>query len=382
MIPGFLAHLWQSTLFGGAAWLLTLALRNNPARVRYSVWLIASAKFLIPFSLLVGLGTFVPWRTAAPPPETGWVAVAEQVRPLVTIRALGSEVALAANATNRAYFIWTALFLWFCGFATISICWAARWKRIGELRRLAMPLRMPKCSESAIPIMSAPGLVEPGVFGVFRPILLLPEGIGARLNEAELEAILAHEHCHVRHRDNLTATIHMAVQAIFWFHPLVWWLGARLVDEPERACDEEVLRLGNSPQVYAAGILNVCKLYMESQLACVSGVTGADLKKRIETIMKNRVVQRLDVRRKLVLMLAGLASVAIPFAIGVVNSPATLAQSSAAGGKKLEFDVASIKPFPHPVAGNSMSYNAWRTMARNSVHGQFNLVWSPSKDCS
>src|SRR5262249_54214825 len=169
--------------------------------------------------------------------------------------------------------------------AAITICWAGRWKRIGELRRRATPLRLRNCIESAIPIMSTPGLVEPGVFGVFRPILLLPEGIGERLNDAQLEAILAHELCHVRRRDNLTATIHMAVQAVFWFHPLVWWLGARLVDERERACDEEVLRLGNRPQVYAAGILNVCKLYVESPLACVSGVTGADLKKRIGSIM-------------------------------------------------------------------------------------------------
>ena len=278
MISGFVDHLWQSTLFVGAAWFLTLALRKNPARVRYSVWFIASAKFLIPFSLLVGLGTFVPWRAAPPPAETGWVAVVEQVRPLVTIPAVGAEVALTANGTNQAYFTSTALFLWFCGFAAISICWAARWKRIGELRRRASPLRMCKSIEFAVPIMSAPGLVEPGVFGVFRPILLLPEGIGARLNEPQLEAILAHELCHVRRRDNLTATIHMAVQAVFWFHPLVWWLGARLVDERERACDEEVLRLGNRPQVYAAGILNICKLYVESPLACVSGVTGADLK--------------------------------------------------------------------------------------------------------
>jgi hypothetical protein len=135
----------------------------------------------------------------------------------------------------------------------------------------------------------------------------------------------------------------MVVQAVFWFHPLVWWLGARLVDERERACDEEVLRVGNTPHVYAEGILNVCKLYAESPLACVAGVTGADLKKRIEAIMKNRVVRRLDLRRKLVLALAGLATVAIPFAIGVVSSPVTLAQSPAAGGKKLEFEVASIK---------------------------------------
>jgi hypothetical protein len=46
-------HLWQSTLFAGTAGLLTLALRRNPARVRHWVWVAASLKFLVPFSLLV-----------------------------------------------------------------------------------------------------------------------------------------------------------------------------------------------------------------------------------------------------------------------------------------------------------------------------------------
>ena len=45
----------------------------------------------------------------------------------------------------------------------------------------------------------------------------------------------------------------MLVEAMFWFHPLVWWIGARLVEERERACDEEVLILGSEPQVYAEG---------------------------------------------------------------------------------------------------------------------------------
>ena len=90
----------------------------------------------------------------------------------------------------------------------------------------------------------------------------------------------------------------MAIQAIFWFHPLVWWLGMRLVDERERACDEEVLRLGTKPQIYAAGILNVCKLYIESPLPCVSGITGSSLKERIEAIMKNRMVPGLSFAKK------------------------------------------------------------------------------------
>src|SRR5689334_15872443 len=50
-------HLWQSTIFAGAAGLLTLVLRKNRAQTRYWLWLTASAKFLIPFSLLISLGS-------------------------------------------------------------------------------------------------------------------------------------------------------------------------------------------------------------------------------------------------------------------------------------------------------------------------------------
>ena len=81
----------------------------------------------------------------------------------------------------------------------------------------------------------------------------------------------------MRRRDNLAAAIHMVVEAIFWFHPLIWWLGARLMEERERACDEEVLRLGNPPRVYAESILKICEFSVGSPLACISGVTGADL---------------------------------------------------------------------------------------------------------
>ena len=108
--------------------------------------------------------------------------------------------------------------------------------------------------------MSSPTVLEPGVFGVFRPVLVLPGDIFDSLTPGQLQAVIEHELCHVRHRDNLTAAIHMFVETVFWFHPLVWWVGKRLVEERERACDEEVLQLGSEPRVYAEGILKICKL--------------------------------------------------------------------------------------------------------------------------
>ena len=50
-------HLWQSTLCAAVAWLLTLTLQKNRASVRYWLWLAASAKFLIPFSMLAAAGS-------------------------------------------------------------------------------------------------------------------------------------------------------------------------------------------------------------------------------------------------------------------------------------------------------------------------------------
>src|SRR5262249_11944182 len=147
---------------------------------------------------------------------------------------------------------------------------AASGRELEILRRLQQNAGVP----DRVGLILSESAMEPGLFGVFRSVLLLPAGIAERLSDAQLEAIITHELCHVRRRDNLAAAIHMLVEAVFWFHPMVWWLGARLVDERERACDEEVLRLGSEPQVYAEGILKVCKFYLESPLVCIAGITG------------------------------------------------------------------------------------------------------------
>ena len=104
----------------------------------------------------------------------------------------------------------------------------------------------------------------------------------------------------------------MFVEAVFWFHPLIWWLGARLVDERERACDEAVLDLGNEPAVYAESILKTCRYCVEYPMPCVSGVTGSNLKKRILQIMTHQAADKLTLPRKLLLASVAVATVAAP----------------------------------------------------------------------
>jgi uncharacterized protein (TIGR03435 family) len=78
----------------------------------------------------------------------------------------------------------------------------------------------------------------------------------------------------------------------------------------------------------------------------MAGVTGSDLKKRIEAIMRNEVRHALTRGRKVLLATAGLAMITVPLAIGVVNTPELQAQSPASSvdGQAPQFEVASIKP--------------------------------------
>jgi uncharacterized protein (TIGR03435 family) len=234
------------------------------------------------------------------------------------------------------------LSVWAIGLATIALIRFRGWLRIRAALRSSTRIDIP----TPVEIRSSPGLLEPGVVGLFHSILLVPAGIVENLTPNQLDAVLAHELCHIRRRDNLSSAIHMIVEAIFWFHPFVWWIGARLVDERERACDEEVLRLGGEPQVYAEGILKVCRSYLESPLRCVSGVTGANLKKRVQVILKGYVARDLDFARKAALVVAGIAALATPLAVGIINAPVLRAQSQSSGqfrtGETPKFDVSYL----------------------------------------
>jgi bla regulator protein blaR1 len=329
-------HLWQSSLFAGVAGLLTLALGNNRARVRHWVWLVASWKFLIPFSAFISLGGQIHWRTAPQATQSSLSLVIDEVSRPFTVTA-APPVSMSAGrpaASPIPAVLWT---IWACGLLGISCSWWIRWRRIRAAVRGGSPVHL----EMPITAVSSPTLLEPGVFGVFRPVILLPEGILNRLTAAQLKGVIAHELCHVYHRDNLIAAIHMFVETVFWFHPLVWWIGKRMVEE--RACDEEVLRAGSGPRVYAEGILNVCKLYVESPLVCVSGVAGSNLRKRIAAIMSNHVGARVSPAKKVGIAVAGTLAVAVPVAVGIMNAPAIRAQSSATATDRPKFEVASIK---------------------------------------
>src|ERR1700722_637736 len=353
-------HLWQSTLFAIAAALLTWALRNNRARARYALWLAASLKFFIPFSWLSAIGSQLAWLRSPASASGGFYFVEEIAQPFTRTGSSSiSAPAIYSPSPILAHWLPTLLAAaWLCGFLAVVFVWCMRWRRISSEIANSAPVRAGRELEvlrrqeriaglkQPVEMLLSPATLEPGIFGMAHPVLIWPEGISQHLDDAHLEAIMAHELWNVRRRDNLAAAFHMLVEAVFWFHPLVWWLGARLLEERERACDEEVLESGSDRHVYAESILKICEFCVESPLDCVSGVTGADLKKRIVRIMTEGAARRLNFSRKLLLSLGGLVVVVLPVVFGLVNGTASRAgsQPQTKGANAPVFEVASIKP--------------------------------------
>jgi bla regulator protein BlaR1 len=354
-----LNHLWQSTLFALLVGGLTLAFRKHDARVRYWMWFAASVKFLVPFSLLEAVGasllgpamTSLLARSATPSiaPANVPLAFAQISQPFTAAATTGSS---ALTPSGGVEWLPIALLIaWALGVEFVVMQRLRAWRVVRAAIRDSTPIRLATSNLPAdTPIRSSPTVLEPAAVGMWRPILLLPAGIEQRLTPAQLDAVIAHEACHILCRDNLTAGIQMLVECVCWFHPMVWWIGGRLIQERERACDEHVLGLLQNPRVYADGIINVCKHYVGAPLPCVPGVSSSDLRLRIERIMRHETGESVPRRTRIALGIAASLILIVPIVGGAVTAPPSLTASQAPGpsplastNSQLAFQAASIK---------------------------------------
>lgn len=130
---------------------------------------------------------------------------------------------------------------------------------------------------------------------------------------------------------------------------MVWWMGARMVHEREKACDEVVLSQGVEPSTYAEAILSVCKRHVAVPLVSVSGVSGADLRRRLESIVARRVGARVGIGGGIALGVSLVTAVASPIVVGALEMPLALGASrgqsaqAAPPTQSPSFEAASLK---------------------------------------
>jgi beta-lactamase regulating signal transducer with metallopeptidase domain len=357
-------HLWQSTVILVAAWVLTRVCRRNSAEIRYWIWFCASLKFLVPFSLLQQLGDHLG-RTLPSPIEVAptWLETGSAI----FVPSLGAvDHSALPNLTIIAVTVWAL------GAAVLLMRWMAQWTAMRSVLATApyLPMDLP------IPVRVTSAGLTPGVFGVFRPELILPRAVMHELSASQIQAVLAHEMCHIRRRDNLTATIHKIVEVVFWFHPLVWWIGANLLREREAACDESVIEDGHEQVVYAESLLHVCRLGVTARFAGVAASSGGDLKQRMTSILSPERASPLDQHRFMLLLMMAMAMFYGPVLAGVVTGAAR----EASDGGHIFFDAITLTPSEPSWWNESKFDGAGRLSLDNvSLRGLIALAYPASR---
>jgi len=150
----------------------------------------------------------------------------------------------------------------------------------------------------------------PILWGFFRPAILLPAA-ARDWSPAQRAMVVTHELTHFRQGDVWTNLLAQVLRIVFWFHPVVWALVARLCREQELTCDEAVVASGHSPHDYAAFLLAVARGFRSPDLlACSMAGSGAKS-------MKQRFASLLD-RRPRIAMTGRVATLVAAFALSAL----------------------------------------------------------------
>jgi uncharacterized protein (TIGR03435 family) len=335
-------------------------LRIKKASVRHAAWTAVIVAMLV---LPVLLGTRVrmslpvlapasvettakgPGSVTTPSSPTGASPVVPDTAGSTNVQSDSNQAAASENATIDwqllllgMYLAGVSLFLLRLLIGTIAANRLRRQARLVEGR-----LTSDRC-------------VTPITVGWLTPALILPPGWD-RWSSEQLTVVLTHEREHARRRDPLTQWLALLNRAMFWFHPLAWWLERRVAALAEEACDAAVIGAGHSPQHYSEYLLEMARTVARAhgRVRLVGmAMPGSGLSARLRLILKGLPSVRVSRTRAVCTMAFCVGSTAI-FAAGTpterVEAPAGSALLPRANQAtvtpppmQIKFEAVSIKP--------------------------------------
>ncbi|MCX8130869.1 MAG: M48 family metalloprotease [Clostridia bacterium] len=138
------------------------------------------------------------------------------------------------------------------------------------------------------------GLKGPALFGLFRPVLLIPDELEGKMDVEELRHVILHELGHIKQKDLVINWIAGVLTVLHWFNPIIWFAFARMRLDREISCDAYVLWRSDyiEQDKYAQTILKAVKIfngYVSNHF--ITGILGskAHMRKRIVAIVSFEV---------------------------------------------------------------------------------------------
>ena len=267
----------QMSLTGGIfiamVLLLRLGLQNYVTRrVFPALWLVGNALLLIPIRISS------PTSVYNLPPHQ---AAAELTQPLTQMTQKAQlPVAQATGWTAERIFT----LVWLCGAALVMGLVLANHIRARRRYRFSLPFENPPdYVPKRVRVRILDGLASPLTYGILRPVILLPV---ERPDERQLEHMLRHELCHIRHMDVLRKLLMLLACALHWFNPMVWLMLYVAGQDMEMRCDALVIRrLGRENRsAYARTLVHYEIRQMQNILD--TGFSYSSINSRLQAILK------------------------------------------------------------------------------------------------
>lgn len=160
----------------------------------------------------------------------------------------------------------------------------------------------------------------PVTVGFLHPTVIFPDH-WRQWSPAQLDAILTHEREHARRRDSLVQWLALLNRALFWFHPVAWWLERHLSALAEEACDNVVLARGHNPREYSEYLIDMARSVMRSGARLnIAGMAlpGGSLPRRIRQILEGGSVSHIS-RTRMACLVVACAITCTAFAAGTLD---------------------------------------------------------------
>lgn len=349
-----LEFLVRSALIAGAAGLILRLLRIRPAAAQHAVWTgVLALMLLLPWWIAWGPKATLPVLAARPQPP-----ILLQAAPLAAVAALHEAIPPAPPPRPN----WT---------------WRDACLGIYLLGVAALLLRLSIGTARAAKLTGA-DCAAPVTVGLLRPRVILPEN-WRDWPRAKLEAVLAHEGAHARRRDPLVQFCALLNRALFWFHPLAWWLEPHLAGLAEEACDAEVLAQGHDPRDYSEYLLELARAVRQAGMrlnAAGMAMPGGRLPRRIGKIVAGAAPDRLP-RWKMMAAAAACAVCSAAFATGVLGYAAPAPRAPAPAPPPAPVAAApqtSSRPAAAYLAGLGQAVPSQTVDVKSRIDGQLMSV--------
>ena len=336
--------LWQSSLLIVVVFALDCALaRKIRPAVRHALWLVVLVKLLLPPALALPTGA-AWWLWPAKPPLTPLIKsqvvtfdtaplpdFTPQTIPLAPppVRLSGTGwMVLAAGTVSAALLAWLVV-----NWLTVArkTRRAAASSTFDDTRQEAQHLAGLRGS---LRLRLVDDTLSPAVYGLFRPVILLPRALAEKLSAAQLRAVLLHEAIHVRRGDVWVNCAQTLLQIAYWWHPLLWLANARIRRLREEAVDDAVmLALRADAAAYAPTLLEVAKFAVCRPLTSL-GLVGilesrSKLRQRIERLVNFRPPRQAGVTALSLCGILAFSAVALPMGQAPVSTTDSVSTGSA-----------------------------------------------------